>query len=125
MGQVVSTSVGHKQISGVGGQVDFVRGATMSKNGRSIMAMPSTAAKGAVSKIVSIIDEGAAVTTSRYDVQYVVTEYGIADLRGITLRERAVRLIRICLLYTSQAGYDGFADGGNRRRQGQDRIVYL
>ena len=57
--------------------------------------MPSTAAKGAVSKIVSIIDEGAAVTTSRYDVQFVVTEYGIADLRGITLRERAVRLIRI------------------------------
>ncbi|MEA5004400.1 MAG: acetyl-CoA hydrolase/transferase C-terminal domain-containing protein [Christensenella sp.] len=95
MGQVVSTSVGPKQISGVGGQVDFVRGATMSKNGRSIMAMPSTAAKGAVSKIVSLIDEGAAVTTSRYDVQYVVTEYGIADLKGVTLRERAVRLIRI------------------------------
>ncbi|WP_066648738.1 acetyl-CoA hydrolase/transferase family protein [Christensenella timonensis] len=95
MGQVVSTSVGHKQISGVGGQVDFVRGAAMSKNGRSIMAMPSTAAKGKVSKIVSIIDEGAAVTTSRYDVQFVVTEYGVADLRGITLRERAVRLIRI------------------------------
>ncbi len=95
MGQVVSTSVGHKQISGVGGQVDFVRGATMSKNGRSIMAMPSTAAKGTVSKIVAIIDEGAAVTTSRYDVQYVVTEYGVADLRGITLRERAQRLIKI------------------------------
>lgn len=95
MGQVVSTSVGHKQISGVGGQVDFVRGAAMSRGGRSIIAMPSTAAKGKVSKVVSIIDEGAAVTTSRYDVQYVVTEYGIADLRGITLRERAVRLIRI------------------------------
>ncbi|WP_066687106.1 acetyl-CoA hydrolase/transferase family protein [Christensenella intestinihominis] len=95
MGQVVSTSVGHKQISGVGGQVDFVRGAAMSRGGRSIIAMPSTAAKGRVSKVVSIIDEGAAVTTSRYDVQYVVTEYGIADLRGITLRERAVRLIRI------------------------------
>ena len=85
MGQVVSTSVGHKQISGVGGQVDFVRGASMSKGGRSIMAMPSTAAKGKVSKIVSVIDEGAAVTTSRYDVQYVITEYGI------------------CLLYTSGA----------------------
>ena len=95
MGQVVSTSVGHKQISGVGGQVDFVRGATMSKNGRSIMAMPSTAAKGKVSKIVPVLDEGAAVTTSRYDVQYVITEYGIADLRQATLRERAVRLIRI------------------------------
>ncbi len=94
MGQVVSTSVGHKQISGVGGQVDFVRGASMSKGGRSIMAMPSTA-KGKISKIVPVIDEGAAVTTSRYDVQFVVTEYGVADLRGITLRERAVRLIRI------------------------------
>ncbi len=94
MGQVVSTSVGHNQISGVGGQVDFVRGAAMSRNGRSIMAMPSTA-KGKVSKIVPIIDEGAAVTTTRYDVQYVITEYGIADLRGITLRERAKRLIAI------------------------------
>ena len=94
MGQVVSTSVGHKQISGVGGQVDFVRGATMSKGGRSIMAMPSTA-KGKVSKIVPIIDEGAAVTTSRYDVQYVVTEYGVANLRYLNLRERAVELIKI------------------------------
>jgi 4-hydroxybutyrate CoA-transferase len=95
MGQVVSTSVGHKQISGVGGQVDFVRGAAMSRGGRSIIAMPATAAKGTVSKVVPVIDEGAAVTTSRYDVQYVVTEYGAADLRGVTLRERAVRLIRI------------------------------
>jgi 4-hydroxybutyrate CoA-transferase len=94
MGQVVSTSVGHKQISGVGGQVDFVRGATMSRGGRTIMAMPSTA-KGKVSKIVSMIDEGAAVTTSRYDVQYVVTEYGIANLRYLNLRERAAALIKI------------------------------
>jgi 4-hydroxybutyrate CoA-transferase len=94
MGQVVSTSVGHKQISGVGGQVDFVRGATMSKGGRSIIAMPSTA-KGKVSKIVPIIDEGAAVTTSRYDVQYVVTEHGVANLRYLNLRERAVALIGI------------------------------
>ncbi len=95
MGQVVSTSVGHKQISGVGGQVDFVRGATMSRGGRSIMAMPSTAAKGKVSKIVSTIDEGAAVTTSRYDVQYVITEFGAVNLRGKTLRERAIALISI------------------------------
>jgi 4-hydroxybutyrate CoA-transferase len=94
-GQVVSTSVGLKQISGVGGQVDFVRGANLSKNGRSIMAMPSTAAGGKISKIVPLIDEGAAVTTSRYDVNYVITEYGIAQLKGKTLRDRARELINI------------------------------
>ena len=95
MGQVVSTCVGLRQISGVGGQVDFVRGANMSRGGRTIMAMPSTAAKGTISKIVPLIDEGAAVTTSRYDVNYVVTEYGIAQLKGKTLRERARELIAI------------------------------
>jgi len=95
LGQVVSTSVGLRQISGVGGQVDFVRGATLSKGGRSIMAMPSTATGGRISKIVSCIGEGAAVTTSRYDVDYVVTEYGIAKLRGETLRTRAKALIEI------------------------------
>lgn len=94
MGQVVSSCIGDKQITGVGGQVDFVRGATMSKGGRSIIAMPSTV-KGKMSKIVPNIDPGAAVTTSRYDVQYIVTEFGIADLRGATLRERAIRLIKI------------------------------
>lgn len=94
MGQVVSTSIGHKQISGVGGQVDFVQGAHLSKGGRSILAMPSTV-KGKASKIVSVIDEGAAVTTSRYDVEYIVTEYGIANLKGQTLKERARRLIKI------------------------------
>ena len=94
-GQVVSTSVGKREISGVGGQVDFVRGANMSKGGKSIMAMPSTAAKGTVSKITALIDEGASVTTSRHDVGYVVTEYGVAELRGKTLRERARALIAI------------------------------
>lgn len=94
MGQVVSSSIGTRQISGVGGQVDFVRGANMSKNGRTIMAMPSTS-KGSISKIVPIIDEGAAVTTTRYDVNYVVTEYGVAQLQGKTLRERARALIPI------------------------------
>lgn len=93
-GQVVSTSVGLRQISGVGGQVDFVRGANMGKNGRTIMAMPSTS-KGTISKIVPIIDDGAAVTTSRYDVNYVVTEYGVAQLQGKTLRDRARALISI------------------------------
>jgi 4-hydroxybutyrate CoA-transferase len=95
MGQVNSESVGLRQISGVGGQVDFVRGANMSKGGRTIMAMPSTTGGGKVSKIVSLLDVGAAVTTSRCDVNYVVTEYGIAQLKGKTLRDRAKALIHI------------------------------
>lgn len=94
MGQVASESIGLKQISGVGGQVDFVRGAGMAKNGKAIMAMPSTV-KGKASKIVPFLDEGAAVTTSRNDVDYVITEYGIAHLKGETLRERARQLINI------------------------------
>lgn len=94
MGQVASESVGLRQISGVGGQVDFVRGAAMSKNGRSIMAMPSTV-RGRASKIVPVLDHGSAVTTSRNDVDYVVTEYGIAHLTGRTLRQRARALIEI------------------------------
>ncbi len=73
----------------------LVRGANMSRGGRTIMVLPSTAAKGTISKIVPLIDEGAAVTTSRYDVNYVVTEYGIAQLKGKTLRERARELIKI------------------------------
>ncbi|MGI6072204.1 MAG: acetyl-CoA hydrolase/transferase family protein [Lachnospiraceae bacterium] len=95
MGQVCSESVGLTQISGVGGQVDFVRGANMSKGGRTIMAMPSTAAKGTISKIVPFLAHGATVTTSRCDVNYVVTEYGIAQLHGCTLKERARQLINI------------------------------
>jgi 4-hydroxybutyrate CoA-transferase len=95
MGQVVSESVGSRQISGVGGQVDFIRGANMCKGGKSIIAMPSTAAKGKVSKIVPCLDKEAAVTTSRNDVSYIVTEYGIADLKGKTLKDRGRELIRI------------------------------
>lgn len=94
MGQVASESVGAKQISGVGGQVDFVRGASASEGGVSIMAMPSTV-KGKISKIVPLLDEGAAVTTSRNDVDYVVTEYGVAKLKGCSLRQRACSLIKI------------------------------
>ena len=94
MGQVASESIGPRQISGVGGQVDFVRGASASKGGVSIMAMPSTV-KGKISKIVPLLDEGAAVTTSRNDVDYVVTEYGVAPLKGRTLRQRARNLIAI------------------------------
>lgn len=95
MGQVCAESVGLKQISGVGGQVDFIRGAALSKGGRAIIAMPATAAHGTVSRIVPLLDEGAAVTTSRNDVDYIVTEYGIAHLKGCSLRERARRLIEI------------------------------
>ena len=94
MGQVASETIGPRQISGVGGQVDFVRGASASKGGVSIMAMPSTV-KGKVSKIVPLLDEGAAVTTSRNDIDYVVIEYGVAALKGRTLRQRARALIEI------------------------------
>lgn len=95
MGQVVSECIGQKQFSGVGGQVDYVRGAMLSSGGKSIMAMPSTAAKGAVSRIVPFLAEGAAVTTSRNDVDYIVTEYGIAHLKAKTLKQRAESLIAI------------------------------
>ncbi len=95
LGQVVSDTVGLNQYSAVGGQVDFVRGATMSKGGRSIIAMPSTAKGGMLSRIVPLITEGSAVTTPRNDVNYVVTEYGIAQLKGKTLKERAKALICI------------------------------
>ena len=94
-GQVASESMGIKQFSGTGGQVDYVRGAAMSKNGRSIIAIPSTAAKGKVSRIVPTLAANAAVTTSRNDIDYVVTEYGVAHLKGKTLRQRALNLIEI------------------------------
>lgn len=94
MGQVASETIGQTQISGTGGQVDFIRGAARSKGGKAIIAMPSTV-KGKISKIVPQLDDGAAVTTSRNDVDYVVTEYGVAKLKGRTLRQRAQALIAI------------------------------
>ena len=78
MGQVAAESVGTTQISGIGGQMDFIRGARLSKGGRAVIAIASTAAGGKISKIVPFLDQGAAVTTSRTDVDYIVTEYGIA-----------------------------------------------
>jgi 4-hydroxybutyrate CoA-transferase len=95
MGQVNAEMIGVAQFTGVGGQVDFVRGAGRSVGGRSIIALPSTACNGTVSRICRELDRGAAVTTSRNDVHYVVTEYGVADLRGKTLRQRAEALIAI------------------------------
>lgn len=94
-GQVCAESVGLRQLSGIGGQVDFVRGAQMSRGGKSIIAIASTAAGGKISKIVPLLDEGAAVTTSRTDVDYVVTEYGVAHLHGKSLAQRARALIEI------------------------------
>jgi Acetyl-CoA hydrolase len=95
MGQVCSESIGLKQISGVGGQVDFIRGTSMAEDGKAIIAIPSTAAHGKVSRIVPFLDKGAAVTTSRNEVDYIITEYGIAQLRGKTLKQRAEALINI------------------------------
>ena len=94
-GQVCAEAIGLRQISGIGGQMDFVRGANLSKGGRSIIALHSTTNDESASKIVSTITTGGPVTTSRCDVNYIVTEYGVAQLRGQTLRERAKRLIAI------------------------------
>lgn len=95
LGQVVSETIGPMQISGVGGQVDFIRGAGLSKGGRSILAMCSTTNNKKISKIVPILDKGAVVTTTRNDVEYIVTEYGIAHLKGQTNKQRARSLISI------------------------------
>ncbi len=94
-GQVVSDSVGGQFYSGIGGQVDFIRGAGMSKGGKPIIAMPSTAKNGTISRIVSVVSQGAGVVATRGDVHYVVTEYGIATLRGRSIRERIMELIQI------------------------------
>jgi Acetyl-CoA hydrolase len=93
--QVCAETINGKQFSGIGGQVDFVRGATWSRGGKSIIAMPSTAKHGEVSRIVPVFKPGDAVTTPRNDVDYVVTEYGAAQLRGVDMAERARRLIGI------------------------------
>jgi acetyl-CoA hydrolase len=94
-GQVCSDSIGDTVYSGFGGQVDFVRGASRSKYGKAIIALLSTAKDEEVSRINTYLDEGAGVVTSRADVHHIVTEFGIADLHGKTLRERARALIEI------------------------------
>ena len=94
-GQVCSDSMGRTNWSGIGGQVDFMRGASRSNGGVPIIAMPSTAKKGTQSRIVLDLKPGAAVTTSRGDVHYIITEFGIAHLHGKTLRQRAKALIEI------------------------------
>lgn len=116
-GQVCSDSIGTKFYSGIGGQVDFIRGASMAPSGKPVLAIRSTALGGSVSKIVATLDEGAGVVTSRGDVQFVVTEYGIADLQGKSIRERAMSLISIAhpdfrsdLLATAKERHYVFAD---------------
>jgi 4-hydroxybutyrate CoA-transferase len=94
-GQVCADSIGHRIYSGIGGQMDFVRGAALSRGGKPIIALPSTAAHGAVSRIVVELNAGAGVVTTRGHVHWVVTEYGAVDLHGLTLRERGEALISI------------------------------
>lgn len=94
-GQATAESIGPIFYSGIGGQADFMRGAVLAPGGKSILALPSTAERGEVSRILPLIQEGAGVTLNRGDVHYVVTEYGIAYLHGKNVRERAMELITI------------------------------
>jgi len=94
-GQVCADSIGPRLYSGVGGQMDFVRGASLAEDGRAIIAMPSTAARGSVSRIVLGLREGAGVVTTRAHARTVVTEYGVAELYGRTIAERAQALIAV------------------------------
>jgi 4-hydroxybutyrate CoA-transferase len=93
-GQICADSIGTMQFSGVGGQMDFMRGAALSEGGKPIIALPSTTSKGQT-RIVNTLKPGASVTTTRNHAHYIVTEYGVADLRGKSLRERARALINI------------------------------
>jgi 4-hydroxybutyrate CoA-transferase len=94
-GQVCADSMGHTIFSGIGGQMDFIRGAALSRAGKPIIALPSTAAKGKLSRIVSTLKPGAGVVTTRGHVHWVVTEHGVVNLHGLTLRERGEALISI------------------------------
>lgn len=94
-GQVCADSIGPKNYSGFGGQVDFIRGAARSENGKPMMAFTSTAKGGTVSRIAPYLKQGAGVTTTRADVHYIITEYGIADMFGKSVRERVKALIEI------------------------------
>jgi len=94
-GQASAESLGHTFYSGIGGQADFMRGAVLAENGKTILTIPSTAENGTVSRITPFLSEGAGVTLNRGDIHYVVTEYGIAYLHGKNIRERAMELIAI------------------------------
>ena len=116
-GQVCSDSMGHLFYSGIGDQVDFLRGSAMSKGGFSIIAMPSTACNGNVSRIVPYLSEGSGVATTRADVNFVVTEYGIAELQGKSIFQRVMELTQIAhpkfrdqLIQTAKSRHYIFAD---------------
>ena len=94
-GQVCADSIGYRLYSGIGGQMDFMRGAALAEDGRAIIALPATAKDGAQSRIVPVLREGAGVVTTRGHVQTVVTEFGVAELHGRSLYERARALIAI------------------------------
>lgn len=94
-GQVCADSIGHRIFSGIGGQMDFVRGASLSRGGKAIIALPSTAAGGSMSRIVPSLRTGAGVVTTRGHVHWVATEHGLRNLHGLTLRERAEALISL------------------------------
>jgi len=94
-GQVCSDSMGHTIYSGIGGQMDFIRGAALCPGGRAILALPSTAKSGQLSRIVMTLKPGAGVVTTRGHVHYVATEHGIVDLHGSSLKQRAEALISI------------------------------
>jgi acetyl-CoA hydrolase len=94
-GQVCADSLGRSIYSGFGGQADFIRGAARSRRGKPIIVLPSTAQGGALSRIVDALPEGSGVVTTRADVHDVVTEYGVAQLHGKSLRERARSLIAV------------------------------
>jgi len=94
-GQICADSIGTTIYSGVGGQMDFIRGAGLSKGGKAVIALPSTAKRGQLSRIVPTLDSGAGVVTTRAHAHYIVTEYGVANLRGKSIRERAQALIDI------------------------------
>jgi len=94
-GQVCADSIGPRMYSGVGGQMDFVRGAALADEGRAIIALPSTAAAGSVSRIVPFLSEGAGVVTTRAHVETIVTEWGVAEMHGRSIPERARALIAI------------------------------
>jgi acyl-CoA hydrolase len=111
-GQVCADTIGPRQYSGVGGQMDFIRGASLSQGGKPIFAMPSVTAKG-ISKITPYLQQGAGVTTTRAHVHYVATEYGVVDLFGKNLKERAKTLISIAhpdhRASLERAAYERFA----------------
>ncbi|MCU0696282.1 MAG: 4-hydroxybutyrate CoA-transferase [Myxococcaceae bacterium] len=109
-GQVVADSIGERVYSGVGGQMDFIRGATLSDGGKAIIALPSRTSKGA-SRIVAQLQPGAGVVTTRAHVRFVVTEHGVADLYGKNLRQRAQALIAIA----DPAARDGLEQAARRR----------